>query len=239
MGAFWVRVWANVSSFFTGIWDGIVSFVSGAINRVLAAINYLAQVPGRVSSWFQGVLSGIVSAFNSAVAFVASIPGRILAALGNLGNMLFNAGRSIINGLVNGIQSAVGDVTNAVSNVLSAARNLLPFSPAKEGPFSGKGWTLYSGQSITSALADGMLSQLGTVRDAALSVTNAAYISPSFAGSPSASGPGGGFSATAGSSSTVADLLRQLIAATREVGPQVGVAVNGAGRSLAQAGRGI
>lgn len=38
-------------------------------------------------------------------------------------------------------------------------RNLLPFSPAKEGPFSGKGWSLYSGQSIVEALAEGAASR--------------------------------------------------------------------------------
>ena len=50
----------------------------------------------------------------------------------------------------------VGRVTGAVGDLLSKARDLLPFSPAKEGPFSGKGWTLYSGRSIPQAFAQGV-----------------------------------------------------------------------------------
>ena len=39
---------------------------------------------------------------------------------------------------------------------METARSWLPFSPAKRGPFSGKGWTLYSGESIMSAFAEGV-----------------------------------------------------------------------------------
>jgi phage-related protein len=80
--------------------------------------------------------------------------------------MLFRAGTSIIQGLIDGIKSMIGKVTGAIGNVLSAARNLLPFSPAKEGPFSGKGWTLYSGRSISEALAQGIRERGGLAVDA-------------------------------------------------------------------------
>jgi hypothetical protein len=49
-----------------------------------------------------------------------------------------------------------GATKDAVSSVLSGARNLLPFSPAKEGPFSGKGWTTYSGEAMMAGLAQGI-----------------------------------------------------------------------------------
>lgn len=70
--------------------------------------------------------------------------------------MLFESGKKIISGLIDGIKSMFSSAKNAVSGFLSGIRNLLPFSPAKEGPFSGHGWTLYSGMSIAEALADGM-----------------------------------------------------------------------------------
>ncbi|MCX4578110.1 hypothetical protein OHB41_33970 [Streptomyces sp. NBC_01571] len=44
----------------------------------------------------------------------------------------------------------------AVKSALSKARSYLPFSPAKQGPFSGRGWTLYSGHSLMSNLAQGI-----------------------------------------------------------------------------------
>jgi len=69
---------------------------------------------------------------------------------------LFNAGKAIISGLVDGIKAVASAPVDAIKSVLSSARDLLPFSPAKKGPFSGKGWTLYSGQSMMKGLADGI-----------------------------------------------------------------------------------
>lgn len=137
---------ASVVGSVTGLFSGLVSRISGA----------WASITSNVSNAVNNVKNSITSKFDEAVSFVGSIPGRILGALGDFGSMLFRAGSSIIQGLIDGIKAKVGAVTSAISGVLSAARNLLPFSPAKEGPFSGKGWTLYSGRSISEALAQGI-----------------------------------------------------------------------------------
>lgn len=150
------NVIAGVVSKVTGIFSGLVSSVSGA----------WSNITGAISRAVDSVKNAISNGFNAAVDFVRGIPGKILGALGDFGSLLFNAGKSIIQGLVNGIKSAVGAVKNAVGDVLSAARNLLPFSPAKEGPFSGKGWTLYSGRSISEALAQGIRQRGGLAVDA-------------------------------------------------------------------------
>jgi len=76
--------------------------------------------------------------------------------------MLFNAGKAIIQGLINGIKNAAGAVAGAIGDVLAKARRLLPFSPAKEGPYSGRGWVLYSGMSIPLAIADGIRRMAGS-----------------------------------------------------------------------------
>jgi phage-related protein len=103
--------------------------------------------------------------------------------------MLFRAGSSIIQGLVDGIKAKIGAVTNAVGGVLSAARNLLPFSPAKEGPFSGKGWSLYSGRSISEALAQGIEDRGGlavTAMEKTMSAVAGVTSAPAFASSVNA-----------------------------------------------------
>ncbi|MEV7907617.1 hypothetical protein, partial [Streptomyces anulatus] len=56
---------------------------------------------------------------------------------------------------------------NAASDILGRIRDLFPFSPAKEGPFSGRGWTLFSGMSLAEGFADGMTRGAGLVRSAA------------------------------------------------------------------------
>ena len=162
----------------------------------------LSQMPGRVAGWFseiifnaaslvsslgakasaagQGFLSGIQGGFNAAVSFVASIPGRVIGAIGDLGGLLVNSGRSLINGFVSGIQSAIGGALSTVSGAVSQIRSFFPFSPAKRGPFSGHGYTTYSGKALMEGWADGIGSGTGAVNSA---ITSALASASSLIGS--------------------------------------------------------
>lgn len=148
----------------------------------------LSQMPGRVAGWFseiifnaaslvsslgakasaagQGFLSGIQGGFNAAVSFVASIPGRVIGAIGDLGGLLVNSGRSLINGFVSGIKSAIGGAVSAASGAVSQIRSFFPFSPAKRGPFSGHGYTTYSGKALMEGWAEGIGNGTGAVNSA-------------------------------------------------------------------------
>lgn len=162
----------------------------------------LSQMPGRVAGWFseiifnaaslvsslgakasaagQGFLSGIQGGFNAAVSFVASIPGRVIGAIGDLGGLLVNSGRSLINGFVSGIQSAIGGALSTVSGAVSQIRSFFPFSPAKRGPFSGHGYTTYSGKALMEGWAEGIGSGTGAVNSA---ITSALASASSLIGS--------------------------------------------------------
>jgi phage-related protein len=156
-------------------WQAIVSVVTGYLNAMRNIVSgVLNVIKGLFSGNFQQVLAGVRQIMGGLIGFMTTITRAILGALGNLGGLLWNAGRSIIQGLVNGVRSMAGAVKDAVAGVLRSARNLLPFSPAKEGPFSGKGWTLYSGQSISEALAQGLKNRTDEVRKAALGAAKAA-----------------------------------------------------------------
>lgn len=141
---------------FSAAWNAIKAVVTGAINTIRSIITRLSSIGSTVSGYFSRMVSGIRSQISAAISVVTGLPGRIRSTVGSFGSILYGAGQSIIRGLINGISSMVGAVKSAVSNVLQSARNLLPFSPAKEGPFSGKGWTLYSGRSIVESLAQGI-----------------------------------------------------------------------------------
>lgn len=162
----------------------------------------LSQMPGRVAGWFseiifnaaslvsslgakasaagQGFLSGIQGGFNAAVSFVASIPGRVVGAIGDLGGLLVNSGRSLINGFVSGIQSAIGGALSTVSGAVSQIRSFFPFSPAKRGPFSGHGYTTYSGKALMEGWAEGIGNGTGAVNSA---ITSALASASSLIGS--------------------------------------------------------
>lgn len=154
--AVWTAVWNAIKAFASTTWGFITGIISAAVSRIVAIINGIKAVVDKVRSFFNQLKAAASGGVGSLISFVAGIPGRIIGALGNVGRMLYNSGVRIIQGLIDGIRNMAGRVADAVKDVMSKARDLLPFSPAKKGPFSGKGWTLYSGQSIADALAAGI-----------------------------------------------------------------------------------
>jgi phage-related protein len=194
-------VWNGIKNFAAGIWNGIKAVASaiwGAIKTVIGndvngirnIISWFHNLPGMISGWFSGAKNAAVNAFNAMVGFVRGIPGRIAGALGNLSGLLVNAGRSLITGLWNGIKGAFGWVKDKVAGLMGGLRRLFPFSPAKEGPFSGTGYTSFSGEAMVRDWAKGMLSQQGVVQDAVSTLMGG--MQPVFA--VNATGVGGGAS---------------------------------------------
>jgi hypothetical protein len=215
-----------LQSVVTTVFSFIVGYISGQVNAVISFIGFLSRIPGDIGGWFRSAYNAVVGALGDMVSFVSGIPGKVIGALGDVGSMLYDSGKSIIRGLINGIKNMAGGVKDAVSGVLKDARNLLPFSPAKEGPFSGKGWTLYSGQAMMQGLSEGIDSQLSAVKSSAARAMTAA--SSAFKGGkfglaltgaggsslPNTSGPtslsAANNSATPGSTITVGNLTLQV-----------------------------
>lgn len=161
-------LWGSFKAWWDGLWrdahtavrDGIatvVQFFRELPGRALAAVRgLLGDLRSFLISVMRGAWEAIRSGVDSILGFFRALPGQILGAISSLGSAMYNAGRNIIIAIVNGIKSAAGAVWSAVEGIMSKVRKLLPFSPAKEGPFSGRGWTLYSGMAISQALADGI-----------------------------------------------------------------------------------
>ena len=142
---------------------------------------WLQSLPGRIWQWLTGAISSVqawggqmgAGARNAGNQFLQgitgtlqSLPGRIQSLFSNAGSWLLSSGRSIMDGLAQGIRNGISAAVDAASNAMEAISKLVPHSPAKEGPFSGHGWTLYSGQSIIDGLAEGMLQRRAGLVDA-------------------------------------------------------------------------
>jgi len=153
----WVSVWSAAAQAVVSGISNTITFFRELPGRAIAALGSLIGQLRQlfVNAWNGAAVAVAVGASN-VVGFVRSLPGRVLEALGNIGSFLYNAGRNIIQGFINGIKAAAGAIGGVVSDILGKVRRLLPFSPAKEGPFSGRGWTLYSGMSVMEALAEGL-----------------------------------------------------------------------------------
>ena len=142
---------------------------------------WLQSLPGRIWQWLTGAISSVqawggqmgAGARNAGNQFLQgitgtlqSLPGRIQSLFSNAGSWLLSSGRSIMDGLAQGIRNGISAAVAAASNAMEAISKLFPHSPAKEGPVSGHGWTLYSGQSIIDGLAEGMLQRRAGLVDA-------------------------------------------------------------------------
>lgn len=164
---------AFIGGFITGaknkastIWGNISSYFSTLGSKVKGAIGSLRD---KASTFIQGFISGARSKasqiWGSISGFFSSLPGKVKGAMGNL----YNSGASLISGFIQGITDKIEGAKRKVSSAIQGIRNLFPFSPAKEGPFSGKGWVLYSGRSIMDAFGDGIQDRALTAADKAKS----------------------------------------------------------------------
>lgn len=181
----WSQITDTVGGFFSGLgakfgngWSQITETVGGFFSGVGARFsNGWSQIVGTASS----IVTGIRGKVTEAVAEVAALPGKAIAALGDLGQTFFNAGKAIIDRFAEGIRVATGGVGKAVGKVMDFVKGFFPHSPAKRGPLSGSGWTKL-GQSGT-AIMDQFS---GGFPDANLRLTSSIGASLSV---PSSSGP--------------------------------------------------
>lgn len=167
----------DVYNFLTNANGSFTGFLTTVRDRLTGAKNTISAFPGFVRQGLaslQGTLTSIafnaLNSFRTAVLsrlqgvldYIRSVPGRVRSSLGNLAGTLRGSGQSLIQGFIDGIRSKIGSIAAAARSAVQAARDYFPFSPAKEGPFSGRGYTSYSG----AALIDGFVSgiQSGTNR---------------------------------------------------------------------------
>lgn len=146
-------VMARIRGVFSSAWAAIRGVVAGGVSRVRGAVSNLSAIVGTVMGVWSRVRGAFSRGISSAVSLVRGLPGRVAGAMGNLGSTLYSAGVSLIGGFARGIRAAIGDAVSAASSAVSAVRDFFPFSPAKKGPFSGTGYTTYSGKALTEDFA--------------------------------------------------------------------------------------
>ena len=180
-------------SFWRGLWNGLVSFGVSVVR------GYVATVSGAFSgvvSFLRGIFNGFLSfwrgLWGNVTSFVSDIPGKIRGVFSGIGGWLVSSGRSLIDGFVSGIKSSVGAAVNAVSGVVNAVSKFFPHSPAPEGPFSGSGWTHYSGQALIDGFTGGMTSRASSAKNTVSGVLGGLVPSLSMAGLGLAGAAGSG-----------------------------------------------
>lgn len=210
--------------------DRVVGFFTDLRDKVSDAAQ---RARDSVVDKFQSLKDGAIDKARALLDWIRGLPGRIVRGLGNLGSLLLDAGRSIIDGLTRGIREKISGAVDAVRNGVGRIRNLLPFSPAKEGPLAGSGSPDLAGAKIATMLAGGMRARLPELVAAAhlaaaaarpdagdldappLATMHAARPASgtTHAGSPAADATRAGIPAAGASDGETVALLRRLVAA--------------------------
>lgn len=92
-------------------------------------------------------------------ASVNNLRIRLVQIVLDIAGAMYRAGANIMSSLADGIISQIAEVTSSVNTVVGAIRDFFPSSPAKRGPFSGRGYPFYSGQEVIASFARGIISQ--------------------------------------------------------------------------------
>lgn len=163
---FFIGIWEGIKSFFVGIWNAIVAYVQMKIAEFLAVVEFLSSIPGKVGAWFQGMYNAAKDKLNALVNWVKDIPDKIMSALGNLKDLLFNAGKDILEGLLEGIESMWSSVQNKFSDLTSSI-------PDWKGPEdTDKRLLRPAGRWIIGSLEDGMDDEIPNIESKLTGLTS-------------------------------------------------------------------
>lgn len=165
--------------------DWFGGFLNGMIRKGAEIIEWCRQLPGKIIGGISSLASSLASTASNAwngflratsdlggrvIGFVGSLPGKIMGALGDLGNLLVRSGGALVDGFLRGIQGAWNTLVGWVKQGMDWLRGLWPFSPAKWGPFSGKGYVTHSGKAIIRDFADSLKKEQPYLLDSAQSL---------------------------------------------------------------------
>ena len=203
----WEGVWSGVLNILQVVWDGMIATVQSCIQLVSSTIDSALSFIKGVwnSAWsalgsfldsaWDGFVSAVTGGNEQVMSILGGLPGKIIGLFADAGSWLIDSGRALLQGFADGVMGAVGWVGDQISGALGTIRGLFPFSPAKEGPFSGRGYTTYSGKALMRDWAKGMASEESVVRKTVKSALGGASAmlsaGVSVTGAPAAAGAGG------------------------------------------------
>jgi hypothetical protein len=141
------RLKEGLEKIWNGLWEAVESILVGALdlikNQIAAAWGFLESRTGVTWAMFKQAIS---DAIDNAISIIKGLPGQIKAGLGNIGTLLLQAGRDLIQGMINGIRAKAAELVTAaqgtVQSAVDGAKNLLGISsPSRVFEEIGK-WTV-------------------------------------------------------------------------------------------------
>lgn len=147
-------IWNTIQS----IWNSIVSTVSSVVRNIWNTIqSTFNNILNTVRNIMNNAKNAVSNAIDGILGFFRNMPGNITRALGNVGNLLVNAGKSIINGLLNGLKNAAGalwDWVGGIADRIFSLKGPLPYDRKLLIP---------AGEAIMAGLQEGLVDGFGDV----------------------------------------------------------------------------
>lgn len=174
----WFESWEGIQNLFISIWNGIQNILNAALgfvwSMICAALDSVKSiwdsiwgaVGGTLQSCWDGIVRGVSDGCDSVINFISGLPDTIMGFFAGVGDWLFESGKSLLEGFFNGIQSIAGSIGERIGGVLNDIRGFFPFSPAKKGPFSGHGYTTYSGKALMGDFGESIVKATPNVTNA-------------------------------------------------------------------------
>ena len=175
----------SAKSTVSSVWDSIKSFFQAGVARIVAIADGIRAIVDKISNFFGQLRNAASGGVGSLISFVSGIPGRIFSALGNIGSLLYGAGRDVIQGLLNGISNMAGavmgkarEIANSVKDTIMGALHI--GSPSRVMIEIG-GWT---GEGLAIGLEESQTKIVRAAELAAMAARNSmAQLPTDFSGS--------------------------------------------------------
>lgn len=129
---------------FGGCRDAIVGFVQKATGQLTGFFSWVmnagytmgANLRNSVQSAFNGMLNAVGNFSGQFMSALYGVFNQVVSYISSVGSSFYQAGASLMSTFASGIMSSANAAYDAVRSKVSEIRDLLPFSPAKEGPLS-------------------------------------------------------------------------------------------------------
>jgi tape measure domain-containing protein len=154
-------VWSIIRPWATDMWNKFKEMmtnakdavVEGASKMIAKIVEFVADMISKAVELKDDFKAKVVETMTGAVSAITDGIGDMISEAGSWVSDFVQSGKDLIGGFIDGIAEKGKDIAGALGGALSKARNLLPFSPAKEGPLSDLD---KSGASFFPTFAQGM-----------------------------------------------------------------------------------
>lgn len=116
---FLANLWTSIKNAITSVWNGITSWLAGVWDGIKAkASDAFTALKDKLAATWDGIKKTISDKTTALINYVKDLPGKILSAIGDLGRLLYNKGRDLIQGLIDGIKSMLGGIGNLIKGAI-------------------------------------------------------------------------------------------------------------------------